>query len=319
MKKKFIISLLIASMLSGMAGMTVIADEEKLGVNEEIVEISTPEKESAPEPETAVTEKEEKDDKDDNKDKDDKDDKDADKDKDDQEEATAAPTASAEPEASAKPDSSASDSVKPEPTKKPEKEKLDKDNKKDKEDKDDKDDKDDNKAQTLENFRLLKKRITEGKKSAKAYIKEISGITKELSKELRKTILSDIAEIKKELNDDSIDALVNGSFVDFDKYDSILPVIESGRTLMPLRAVCETLGAVVDWNDKKKEITVSNGDTIIVLGIGNKVAYVNGDAKTIDAAPEIRGGRTLVPVRFIAESLGLTVDWDDESRSVLID
>ena len=111
-----------------------------------------------------------------------------------------------------------------------------------------------------------------------------------------------------------IKVLVNNEPVLFDSK----PIIKDGRTLVPLRAIFEKLGATVDWNDSEKTINALKDDKTLLLTIGSKAAFVNGERKELDVAPEISGGRTLVPVRFIGESLECTVNWDDKTRTVNI-
>lgn len=98
----------------------------------------------------------------------------------------------------------------------------------------------------------------------------------------------------------------------------IEPVIIEGRTLVPLRAIFEALGAKVEWDQATRSVTGIQGDRIIKLQIDNKIALVNGEEVKLDAAATIINGSTLVPVRFIAESLGAEVKWDNNTRSVLV-
>lgn len=111
-----------------------------------------------------------------------------------------------------------------------------------------------------------------------------------------------------------ISVLTGGKKVYFDQ----IPVIESGRTLVPLRAIFESLDANVDWNADTKTITSKKGDTEIVMTIGNNEMTKNGDKIALDVAPKIIGGRTLVPVRAIAEAFDLNVDWNDSLKQVII-
>ena len=104
----------------------------------------------------------------------------------------------------------------------------------------------------------------------------------------------------------------NCAFIEFDQQ----PIIENGRTLVPMRKIFETLGATVDWNGETQTITSTKGDTTIILTVGNKTAYKNGEAIELDVPAKIINGRTLVPVRFIAESLDITVEWDDYYKIV---
>ena len=119
-------------------------------------------------------------------------------------------------------------------------------------------------------------------------------------------------------NEDDIKIFVNGTQIDFSKYDNVMPVIENGRTLVPVRAVSETLLCEVLWHDDTQEIDITKGDIFVKLTIGNTTAYVNGKQIQLDTAPDIRSGRTLVPLRFIAESLKLNVEWNGDSRTITI-
>lgn len=97
------------------------------------------------------------------------------------------------------------------------------------------------------------------------------------------------------------------------------PYINSvGRTMVPMRAVFEKMGAKVDWIDKEKAAVYRLGDKEVKIRIGEKRALVNGRYVDIDSAAELKGARTLVPLRFISETLGAVVKWDEKSWSVFI-
>ncbi|MGI5838950.1 MAG: stalk domain-containing protein [bacterium] len=96
------------------------------------------------------------------------------------------------------------------------------------------------------------------------------------------------------------------------------PIIKEGRTLVPLRAIFEALGAAVDYDFATGRITGTKDDTTIVLTLNEKTVFVNGQAGTIDVAPLAVSGRTMVPTRFIAQSLGATVDWSEDANTVRI-
>ncbi len=100
---------------------------------------------------------------------------------------------------------------------------------------------------------------------------------------------------------------------------SVPPVSEQGRTLVPLRAIFESIGASVDWNQSTRTATGVKDGKEIVLQLGNKFATINGANVELDVAAKVINGSTLVPTRFVAESLGAKVDWDGNTRSVLID
>ncbi len=97
-------------------------------------------------------------------------------------------------------------------------------------------------------------------------------------------------------------------------------ILES-RTLVPVRAFFEKLGADVSWNEKNKEVIISSDDYEILLGIDSYVAYINNKSSILDVPAKIitdanNIARTLVPVRFISESLGYKVAWDEKTYSV---
>ena len=116
-----------------------------------------------------------------------------------------------------------------------------------------------------------------------------------------------------------IDIYVNRIKVDFSKYDNVLPIIEDDFTLIPLRAVAETLGCEVDFDDATKTVTITSKDKVITLVLNAKTAKVNDKEVALDKEAKVINDRTMVPARFISESLGYEVDWDGDSKSVIID
>ena len=112
---------------------------------------------------------------------------------------------------------------------------------------------------------------------------------------------------------------MRGKHVDFDKYDGVKPEIVKDRTLIPLRAVSETLGAQVEWDEENKTVTVTYNDSTIIVTVDSQTAIVNGEEIEIDSPAIIKKDRVLVPIRVIAEALGLTVEWDGDSHSVIVD
>jgi len=101
------------------------------------------------------------------------------------------------------------------------------------------------------------------------------------------------------------------------------PVIKNNRTLLPIRAVVEAMGGVVEWSDKDKRVGIEYRDKNITLWIGKNIALVNGkgviiDPQNLNVVPEIINGRTMLPLRFVAESLGCQVEWDDKTKTITI-
>lgn len=96
------------------------------------------------------------------------------------------------------------------------------------------------------------------------------------------------------------------------------PIIDQGRTLVPLRAIFEALGAEVNWNGADQSVTAIKDDLSLYLKIGSRNAVKNGVPVVLDVPPQIVNSRTLVPLRFVGETLGADVDWVADTRTVLI-
>jgi len=111
-----------------------------------------------------------------------------------------------------------------------------------------------------------------------------------------------------------LSVLLNGKKIIFDQH----PILENNRTLVPIRAIFEAMGAKVDWNEDTQTITVTKADISIIVQVSNSIAYKNGNKIVLDVPAKIINDRTLVPDRFIAESLGAKVSWDAKENMVLI-
>lgn len=95
-----------------------------------------------------------------------------------------------------------------------------------------------------------------------------------------------------------------------------------GNTMVPLRAICDALGAEVDWNASEQKITISDGTTVHTLVVGSRTVTTTQDGKTenqlIAAAPVVIDGRTLVPLRYVGENLDAEVVWNASAKTVTI-
>lgn len=116
------------------------------------------------------------------------------------------------------------------------------------------------------------------------------------------------------LKSNEIPVFIDGRLIDFD----VAPTIINGRTMVPMRKIFEELGAEVNWDDSTKTVTSIKDGVEVVLQIGNKEAYVNNELNTLDVEPVIVGNRTMIPLRFVAESFGCKVDWNNDTRTVSI-
>lgn len=95
-------------------------------------------------------------------------------------------------------------------------------------------------------------------------------------------------------------------------------VIQDGRTFVVARSLVEALGGQIFWDDVYKKVSIFYGEDLIELYIGSETAYVNGGPYTMDVAPFINDGRTMIPLRFVSETLGCEVGWDDVSKTASI-
>lgn len=127
-------------------------------------------------------------------------------------------------------------------------------------------------------------------------------------------ILPNAAMLSARAAESDIEVRVDGVVLETDAP----PAIIDGRTMVPMRAIFEKLGAAIAWEPDAKKVSAEKDGTKIELVIGALTAKVNGADVSLDVPAVISESRTLVPLRFISESLGLTVDWDATRRSARV-
>jgi len=93
---------------------------------------------------------------------------------------------------------------------------------------------------------------------------------------------------------------------------------EAGRLMIPLRFVSEQLGAYVDWNETAQQVRIELDGKVIILTVGSKIVTVDGVEVEIDAPAALANGSAFVPLRFVSETLGATVEWDDVAKTATI-
>ena len=156
----------------------------------------------------------------------------------------------------------------------------------------------------------------------------LEGLTEQLKanhkdKGLRKMLHSKIKEMRKLAGDTTIPILVNGQLVESD----VPPVIKNYRTLIPVRAVSNALGANVEW-DGDELVTITKAVdtsvteavyTTVVINLRTREITKDGVAMVLDVKPQVISNRTFVPIRFIAEAFGMKVDWDEDLDGVVVD
>lgn len=137
-----------------------------------------------------------------------------------------------------------------------------------------------------------------------------------------KTLGKEMTQIESPVKQSrDINIYINNNWTYFDQE----PINEYGRILVPFRGIAEAMDYNVSWDADKREVTLQNSDAIIHLIIGSDEATVNifDDGKSpetilLDVQSKLIYGSTVVPIRFIAESIGLDVKWVQETKSVEI-
>lgn len=111
---------------------------------------------------------------------------------------------------------------------------------------------------------------------------------------------------------------VNGTEKEIDPGRGTVPVVQNDRTLVPIRAIIEAMGGSVNWDEETQTAFLEYNGDILTLAIGNRTAYFNETAGTLDVAPIVLNDRTMLPIRFIAESFKFEVDWAEETQTITI-
>ncbi len=118
-----------------------------------------------------------------------------------------------------------------------------------------------------------------------------------------------IAQLRNICNETAIRIYVNGKPVDFSQYDYVEPAIKGNRTLIPVRATCETLDAEVKWDPRNSVASIIHDGMTIELTKNDKFAKVNEKEILLDVPASIVNNRMMLPLRFISENLDKKIDW----------
>lgn len=102
-------------------------------------------------------------------------------------------------------------------------------------------------------------------------------------------------------------------------YDGTPPQIVNSRVLVPVRGVFEQMGAEVNWDDENKVVTANRNGRSIWMKIGEGTARRDDVPVILEVPPQVIEGRTLIPLRFVGEALGVKVNWNGLEKIVTID
>jgi len=112
--------------------------------------------------------------------------------------------------------------------------------------------------------------------------------------------------------------VVNGKEMEVDPGRNTTPVVVKNRTLVPIRAIIESMGGTIGWDSKERRVDITLKDKTIKLWIDKLEGEVNGEKKPLEVAPSIIKERTMLPLRFVTENLGATLEWDQVQRKAVI-
>lgn len=117
----------------------------------------------------------------------------------------------------------------------------------------------------------------------------------------------------------SIGVTINNTPINFTEQTGIPFIDDANRTLVPMRIVMEQYGCSVSWEQSTKTATVSKDDTTVVIPIGQSYILINGTNQNIDAPAQVINGKTYLPIRSVLEAVGAEVEWDNSSKSVVVE
>ncbi|EGL16264.1 MULTISPECIES: copper amine oxidase N-terminal domain-containing protein [unclassified Paenibacillus] len=127
-------------------------------------------------------------------------------------------------------------------------------------------------------------------------------------------VKSESIPLKLEFTLNSIKALIDGSITEL----PAAPVLVNDTTMLPLRFIGESFGAEVKWENDSRKVILTTSEKAILLHVGEPTATVNGIVTELEQSPVIVNDTTLVPLRFIAESLNRTVIYDNDTKTISI-
>lgn|GEM_PF-4876895 len=113
----------------------------------------------------------------------------------------------------------------------------------------------------------------------------------------------------------SVNVQIDGKNVDFPEQQ---PYVYNGRVFIPLRAVTESMGATVNWNEASQTADVNRSGVQVKMTVGSTNPVVNGVVKQIDAPATVSNSRVMIPLRFLSEAFGANVRWNNANQTASI-
>lgn len=111
---------------------------------------------------------------------------------------------------------------------------------------------------------------------------------------------------------------INEKALEIDPGRSTTPAILNGRALVPIRAIIEAMGGTVGWEDATQKITLEANGHKVEMQLGEMEINADGNKLGIDVAPTTLNGRTMLPVRFVAENIGCEIEWIGSTQQIVI-
>lgn len=111
-----------------------------------------------------------------------------------------------------------------------------------------------------------------------------------------------------------ISVYLDAAKIEFD----VKPQIINGRTMVPIRAIFEEMGAIVEWDSNTSSVICTKGDTLVKMTVNSTDMHINNQITKMDISPVVINGRTLAPARYVAEALSADVQWSQKNNNVVI-
>ncbi len=127
------------------------------------------------------------------------------------------------------------------------------------------------------------------------------------------------ASLPAAADDEPVTVIINGEALVIPEGDT-QPYIEEGRTLVPMRAIFEALGAYINWDQDTKTVVSYDpiSDVSITMQVDSATIFVGETPVELDVPARLVNDRTVVPVRAVSEGMHSQVDWDENTRTVTI-